>query len=291
MAAQHESEKALHTDPRLGENVSNVSESFALQAAIIGAQKAATSTLFELGKQHPEISACKPKEPHHFVREDWQDAMGSYAAKFPAWRRRPMTLEASTSSGFLQNAETVAERMYAHNPDMRIIYVVREPVARIVSAYRHNRARGWGKPSLEEALDHSARLINDTRYAACISPYRRLFGADHILVLTFDEVVKHQPETARRLFDFLGLSPIEVLPAAANLTSGVKLHHLDDNKPLKRFLARFFPRTYERSFKPGVVGADTALSADRVAAIRSELAQDIRQVEGWTGLDLSAWYE
>lgn len=260
---------------------------FRLDVAIIGAQKAATSTLFERLRQHPDVSGCRPKEPHHFVKDDWQETLPRYASLFPRPGER-LTLEASTTYSFAHESDIVAERLHAHNPKLRVIYVVREPVARIVSAYRHSAERGWAPPTLEGALERWPRLLDNTRYASRLRPFRERFDEASILVLTFDEIVRHQDRAATRAVRFLGLPPHRGSETAANLSSVTKRHHAHDDNRFLRAFARLAPRTYKRLAKPPTE-ADATLSEETASAIRRELAPEIEQIERWTGYDLAAW--
>lgn len=262
---------------------------FRLDAAIIGAQKAATSTLFERLAAHPGVSGCTPKEPQHFSHEGWEARMGDYRAMFPRFEGR-LTLEASTSYSFGHRSDIVAGRLHAHNPDMRIIYVVRDPVARILSAYRHSVSRGYRiAPSIEQAVAKpTSRLVENTRYATRLAPYRDLFGPERVLVLTFDDVTMRQRECVARAQAFLGLPHVAGAQAAANLSSVPKLHHRHDGNLVMETFARVAPRTYARLAKPAA-DADDTLRPETAAALRRELAPEIETIERWTGRDLSSW--
>lgn len=261
---------------------------FRLDAVVIGAQKAATSSLFRALCEHPDVSGCAPKEPHHFIRGDWREGMPEYARHFPSPHGR-LTLEASTTYSFGRHSESVADRLQRHNPAMRIVHVVRHPVDRIVSAHRHALSRGYQIPSrLEAALERWPGLLDNTRYASRLRPFRERFGARNILVLTFEDVSHSQPETAVRTWEFLGLAPRRGATFAENLSSAPKLHHAHDGNRLMEAFARRAPRIYERLAK-GAVAADSSLGEETRAAIRYELRPEVATLERWTGRDLSQW--
>ncbi|MBS1302171.1 sulfotransferase [Loktanella sp. SALINAS62] len=259
-----------------------------LDAAIIGAQKSATTTLFDRIAAHPDVSGCEPKEPHFFIRDDWETHLDEYASMFPEPAGR-LTLEASTTYSFAQHSDVVARRLHAHNPHMRIIYVVREPVARIVSAYRHAASRRYKvAPTIGQAVATPSRLVDNTRYAARLKPFRDLFGADRVLILTFEEVTTRQSDCLAQVQTFLGLPPIRLDEVALNRSSTPKLHHRHDGRRWMEAFARTAPRFYER-FAKERIDIDDRLQPETETALRRALASDIEVIERWSGRDLSRW--
>lgn len=262
---------------------------FRLDAAILGAQKAGTTTLFARLALHPGVAPCRGKEPHHFAREDWREGMAAYERLFGRAGGR-LTLDGSTTYGFARHAERVAERLQAHNPELRVIYLVREPVARITSAWRHGFERGWSPPSLAKALARDPALLGNTRYATCLRPYRERFGPDQVLVLPFEAVARRQDEVVARAARFLGLAPPPPAPPVrANRRAVPKRHHRHDDSPAMRLFHRAAPHLYGRIAKPALGPSDASLAPGQRADIRAELEDELATIERWTGLDLSAW--
>lgn len=217
--------------------------------------------------------------------------MDAYARLFGRARGR-VTLDGSTTYAFADRAERVAGRLHGHNPDLRVIYLVREPVARIVSAWRHGFERGWSPPSLAEALARNPALVDNTRYAACLRPYRERFGADRVLVLPFEAVARAQDGAVGAACRFLGLDPPPpARPVRANRRTVPKRHHAHDDRPAMRLFQRVAPHAYGRLAKPDLGPCDPGLTDAQRAVIWSELEGEVATIERWTGLDLSAWRE
>lgn len=261
---------------------------FRLDAVIIGAQKAATTTLFDRLADHPGVSPCDPKEPMHFERSDWRAGMAGYAAMFPQAKGR-VTLEASTTYSFARSSEAAAARLQAHNADLRVIYVIRDPIDRIVSAHRHAVSRGYAlSPKLETALGQWAGLVDNTRYASRLAPFRARFGPDRVLVLTFDDLTDDQEAAVARAQRFLGLAPRPGRVAVSNPGAEARLHHAHDGSRRMKWLAGRAPRLYNRLVH-GRRRADSTMRAETRAALRAELGAEIDRMQDWTGRDLSAW--
>lgn len=177
---------------------------------IVGAAKSGTTTLSHTLGRHGHIFTCRPKEPKFFGPEyhrgwDW------YAGLFEKGVDRRIRIDASTMY-------SSAEPMYLGTPRMianyierpKIIYLVRHPLERIVSHWRHWYGR---RPDLfgpfDEILDHprDRRLfIESSLYNERISNFRASFPNEDILCLTFEEMVSDPRETLTRVLSFLGAS-------------------------------------------------------------------------------------
>ncbi len=201
---------------------------FPPRAFLIGAQKAGTTYLARLLDQQPGVCLAQPKEPDFFTAF-WEEGLDWYRACFPD--RDPdrdvgVLLDASTSySAAPLHLDTpgtqdrsrsrfagVPERIQQLTPDARFIYVLREPVDRIWSAYWHGvRNEGEERP-LAEALEHMPMYLNASDYLGQIRQYQRCFPLDRFLFLRFEDVRSDPEWAAARCLDFLGVAtrvPIE----------------------------------------------------------------------------------
>jgi len=199
---------------------------------IIGAAKAATTSLWYLVRQHPEIFMTSRKEPHFFsIDEQYElgfDWYESWFADAEEWQQRGEASASYTAKGFYPKA---AERIAVYEPNMRLIFIARHPFDRIESLWLQLRRMSVTKflqregmrvdPSFDRALhEQSAALIETTKYWEEISRYRQLFPDEQILVLLFEEFKRDTPATLRRCFEFLGVDPnVEVESPSAHLNS------------------------------------------------------------------------
>lgn len=113
---------------------------------IVGAQKAGTTALYEYLSKHPQIQPTRQKEIHYFDSDN-QHKLGIefYRSFFQFDANSKLTFDAS--AGYLHNAKA-AERIYEHNPNVRIIILLRDPVERAHSAWNmykkmYLRNRNW----------------------------------------------------------------------------------------------------------------------------------------------------
>ena len=274
---------------------------------IVGAQKCGTTTLFDLLDAHPLLAGCPEKEPHFFSSaSDWRAELDAYEARFPPAPPGGLRFEASTTYAFFpRRGLRLAEDLRGYNPDAKIIYIVREPVARVVSHYMHLYERGYIDRPFEDALFREPGLLDHTRYATQLAPYLAAFGRGRVRVCFFEELVRDPGPTLRDLGAFLGVDPAGFPagpPPKSNKTIGaVKSHVKYDRLPapvaaLKAAVRPLLPAKLRQTLWAKLTDNSARaftekprVSPDRRAAILHLLRHEITELEALTGRDLSAW--
>lgn len=174
---------------------------------ILGAQKCATNTLFTILQRHPALIGSAPNEPHFFCRSpDWRSELDAYHALFEE-KEGVQYFESSTTYTFypLRNLH-IWDDLYAYNPDLKFIYLVRNPIDRIVSGYMHTYQRGYTDRPFEESLIKNRMYLDITRYYTQIIPYIRRFGRDQVLLLDFDDLTQRTEATIQQVCAFLNIN-------------------------------------------------------------------------------------
>lgn len=174
---------------------------------MIGAMKCGTTSIAEQLALHPQICFSKVKEPGYFHKtENWRDGLEGYHALYDP---EPGQLcgEGSTFYTFFPEFTGTHERLYEYNPALKLIYVMRHPISRIISHYTHNFVREIDKRPPEQAVFEDPRYINRSRYGVQIRPYLELFSPENVLLLFFEEYTDDQIATLHRIADFLEINP------------------------------------------------------------------------------------
>ena len=177
---------------------------------IIGAAKSATTSLATALRRHPEIQISQSMEPKFFGRHylrgwEW------YANQFEADPRRPLRGEASTmySSSYGSYART-PELIHHHLGPIPLIYLVRHPLRRIESHWRHWQGRIKDCPPFDQLL-HSPRLrqrvVDASMYHKQWQRYRSWFPQELILSITTEELSTQPQSSLRRILSFIGATP------------------------------------------------------------------------------------
>jgi Sulfotransferase domain len=174
----------------------------------IGGLKCGTTSLHHYLNLHPEIAMSRPKELNFFVAElNWPLGRDWYAGHFDS--NSPVRGESSPHYTNRPAFAGVAERMReVLGSDVRLIYVVRDPIDRMLSHYLHNVGGGYDERPLQEALsDPGSSYVARSRYFFQLEPFLNAFGAVRIQIITREELKGARPEAMRRAFEFLQVDP------------------------------------------------------------------------------------
>jgi Sulfotransferase domain len=170
---------------------------------IIGGLKCGTTSLHHYLNLHPQIAMSRPKELNFFVAElNWPLGRDWYIGHFDANAR--VRGESSPHYTNRPGFEGVAGRMReVLGTDVRLIYVVRDPIDRMLSHYLHNVGGGYDDRPLEQALgDPDSSYVTRSRYFFQLEPYLETYGAERIEIVSREDLKNFRPETMRRAFAF-----------------------------------------------------------------------------------------
>jgi hypothetical protein len=173
---------------------------------IIGAMKCGTTSLHYYLSLHPQIFMSAEKELKYFLQErNWPKGLAWYESQFPV--EAPVRGEASPSYTFYPMFDGVPKRMHSVIPDAKLIYVVRDPIERLISQYRHDLAEGKTSAPIEEAilpLD-SSMYVARSKYAVQLERFLEYYPLSQILIFTQEELKARRRATLQRVFRFLGV--------------------------------------------------------------------------------------
>jgi hypothetical protein len=180
---------------------------------IIGAMKAGTTSLQAMLATHPQVFMSSPKELDYFVdRKNWSRGQNWYESHFVDATGAVAVGEASPSYTQAQLYKGVPERIASTVPDVRLIYLVREPLARAKSMYLHLLAGGRERRPAEEALRTGPMYLRTSLYAWQLEQYLQWFHREQILVLQTENLEAEPHAVLRKAFQFLGVDDEWVVP-------------------------------------------------------------------------------
>ena len=175
---------------------------------IIGGLKCGTTSLHHYLNLHPEIAMSRPKELNFFVSElNWPLGRDWYAGHFdPSARIRGESSPHYTNRPSFNGVPGRMRELLGS--DVRLVYVVRDPIDRMLSHYLHNVGGGYEDRSLADALaDPESSYVARSRYFFQVDPYLEEFGAERVQIVGREELKADRPGTMRRTFEFLGVDP------------------------------------------------------------------------------------
>ena len=225
---------------------------------IVGAMKCGTSTLAAQLAAQPGLFMTTPKEPNFFSDEDvWARGEGWYRGLFAGAEPGDLKGEASTHYTKLPTYPATLPRMGALLEAPRIVYMIRNPVARAVSHYIHEWTEGMMGDDMVAAFAHHPELIEYGRYGMQIAPYVERFGAKNVLLTSLETLTAAPEEEFARIGAFLGrpvawradLGPQNV---SAERSRRLPLHGLLVGNPVATFLRRaFVPKSIRTRIREG----------------------------------------
>lgn len=194
---------------------------------VIGAMKAGTTTLYEYLSRHAEVGMSREKETDYFVAgRGWDRGLPWYQAQFSPGRR--VYGEASPNYTKCQAFPSVPDRVAALVPFAKLIFIVRDPVARAESQYRHAVLSGEVMPPLDQLFGsyQLQHLIDVSSYAAQIDTWLVRFAPDQILFLNFETLIREPATELTKLAGFLGIADDWPAPGAIAANSSDSLARL-----------------------------------------------------------------
>jgi Sulfotransferase domain len=198
------------------------------QFIIAGAQKAGTTSLFAYLAEHPQCAASLTKEVHYFD-QSYEQGESWYRMHFPVVDSGPETRACFESSPYYMFDPRVPARVHELLPNVRLIFLLRNPVSRAYSHYQHSVRRGREILSFSEALaaepvrlagQRERLLANPTTqsdshrhysyaarglYAEQLADWLRYFSRDQILVVHAERMFKQPRDVFADVLDFLEL--------------------------------------------------------------------------------------
>lgn len=170
----------------------------------IGAQKCASSWLYDILADHPEAALSKKKELDFFSYR-YEQGYGWYERQFP---NKPSARAVGEISPSYFNEASVPERARLYSPDLRILLSLRDPVERALSQHRHLIRIGLlpgPDYRFESALADNPSYIDQGRYATHLSRWLASFPENQVLVVLMEDIRKSPEETARKVYEFLNI--------------------------------------------------------------------------------------
>jgi hypothetical protein len=267
---------------------------------VIGSMKGGTTSLAEYLGAHPEVFMATPKELDFFSNY-WDCGPELYERCFEDAGAAKARGEASPRYSRAPKYPDVPSRMASLNPDLRLIYMLREPIARIRSMYAHWFDEGHEDRPLDVAVRDRPEYVDSARYAYQIELYLEHFDRSQLLVLDSNRLRTHRVETLREVFAFIGVDPDVRL---ANVdeefnVSSERTHEVAAGRAVRNametlHLRRLVPRSVRARVRRAVVERpnrppDTMMSPELEAEIRGALQPDLERLRTIVGPDFDLW--
>ncbi len=203
---------------------------------MIGASRCGTTSLFAALAAHPQVFRPTVNKGVNYFDLNYYRGPDWYRGHFPiarlALQRAPGAVSFEASGYYLFHPFALG-RVAADMPSMKLVAMLRDPVERAYSAFKHETARGFEWESFERALDiENERLVGEIermaqdptyesfahrhqtyvhrgQYAEQLERARNLFPDNQIHIIESETFFREPAHEYRRLLEFLELDPFE----------------------------------------------------------------------------------
>jgi len=171
---------------------------------IAGYAKCGTTSLMFNLPLHPNIFVA-PKETKYWTGKDHSKNIEEH---FKEWypSSKNNTIWGEKDPGAARKRESL-QKLKEHNPLMKIIMILREPVSRALSEYnhrtQHNEADGDWK--IKGGIMENSSLLKGGEYMTGIRNVLEFFPRDQLLVVISENLKETPAREMQRIFDFLNL--------------------------------------------------------------------------------------
>lgn len=256
---------------------------------VIGGMKCGTSSLYHMFKEVDEVCLSKFKEPSFFTKRS-KNGIDWYKNQFETTEKTKYLMDVSPSYSKVHLFPNCAQMIHDYDPDTKIIYIVRDPIERIISNIYHDLLRGrLTRGQIQSFLTSNDNYIKTSAYFSQIMPYIKLFGDKKVLVLQFEELKSNLPLFNKRIADFLEIDFSVDKVTAQNVSEN-------------RYLIKFYDAVHSR-FGNGFVSKmyfflwrlinkkvdKPQLNEEELSFIYNKLQNDIEEFISKFQLNESAW--
>ena len=232
----------------------------------LGAAKSATTTYYDILKNHNEVFVPKFKEPHFFnFDKNFSKGIDWYSQTYFGNVSEEKAIIDFTPTYLYSNL--CAERIFnCLGPKMKFVVILRDPVDRAYSHYNHSVRDGHEEKSFTDAINLEAKRIDKFKknndflselrcsyisqglYFNMLNSYLKYYNINDFLIINFDEeVIKNINKTKTKLSDFLNIDLTDLDFNVHSNKSGKSKNKLiqtliNKDNILRKFLKFFVPQ-------------------------------------------------
>jgi hypothetical protein len=265
---------------------------------IVGVMKAATTTLSDHLGLHPHVHI--PADEIHFFNSDdkYQKGICYYQSFFDP---KPDEYIIGEKTPTYSYHPACASRIAQFNPDIKLIWIFRNPTLRAYSHYWFFIQNGQERYSFEKAIELEPRrrtknigysYIDRGIYIHQVKRFLKYFPRDNMLFLLYEEFKNNSSETINKCLDFLGL-PVDLYLAEPDQSRNIT--HLPRNIYIQWLAYHYFYRRFRLGYR--IISKLNRRRSASYPPLDHETRKKLnefyqpynRQFSQLTGLDISSW--
>lgn len=167
---------------------------------IAGAPRSGTGWLLSALREHPQI--FMPLEEIRYFSFNYEKSIDWYHEFFDGVGSNKVKGEKSPSYIYAKNAP---QRIFNYNQNMKMIFVLRDPIGRAYSNYKMRLRGGDASGNIEKEMSTGSRIVDIGLYYKHISRYLKYFDIEDIKILIFEDVKNNPKKLFSNVCSFLGV--------------------------------------------------------------------------------------
>ncbi len=271
----------------------------------LGAQKCASTWLYRVLQEHPDIVVSAEKELDFFSHRidhgyEWYEQHFATETDCAAY--------GEISPSYFCDADA-PKRVFKYNPKMKIIVSFRDPIERLLSNHRHEVRAGHltsGDLSLEAGLANNPMYVEQSMYATHLQRWLECFPDKQMFCVLMEDIKENPQKVAKELYTFVGADDTFA-------TTGERQRYNESYANRSQALKRVKDVAYSMSTKRGfswlwnlgrVTGARSVYrkinrmpsndvipqpSEKTIRALREQFAPEVEQLARLLGRPLDSW--
>jgi len=228
---------------------------------IIGAQKAGTTSLNKYLNQHPDVLGHATQEFSYFLSDtDYKKKYNTEFKKFFDRTKFNAKVVVAKNVGIYNNQHAI-ERLYRHNPECKLVFMVREPVSRAISSYNMEVFNGWldrDFPEIKTVIEK--KRFDDVMYRLfiCLGLYSeslemilQYFPKEQLKIFLFENFSNNPAIIYNEICNWLNISPDYQVDfsiahnatkkAKSQKASKILIKLRNNNNPIKKIARKVLP--------------------------------------------------
>ena len=241
-----------------------------------GSTKCATTSVFAYLADHPQISGSKIKESRFFWKGnyplkkegfDFEDGIEMFDSLFDDKTNAKYRLEATPD--YLYSSKT-ASLIKENLKDVRIIFIVRDPIDRVVSWFKFAKQLNLinANESIDDFIENQFNVegerikeqhlhaVEQGCYGRYLEHYIKIFGRDRIKVIKYEQLTVNPSASLANICDFIEIDSgfyksydFKVLNQSVNVVNAVAFNKYRDlRRKIRRSFKNIIPENFRQPF-------------------------------------------
>jgi len=241
---------------------------------IIGSMKSGTTSLHQYLSCHKDIYMTIKKEPKFFLYDNEHQKINGFTKS----EMRKISMRGYNGESLIGESTTdytatplkglnTPKNIFLANPGMKFIYIIRNPLERIISHYKGGIRQRWISKENQDInifipkWEHGLQV---SLYYNQLNNYLNIFNRNQFKVILFDDLITDTTQTINSILEFLGLD-------------------------ISRYYLASF-KVYNKAPKEQNVDfVDIKFTLDNYNMLMEDINPDIKKMELFLDRDLSLW--